>query len=169
MNPAGLKDEQGPVLVLGLGNLLLGDEGLGVHAARALQERGGYLPGVEVLEVGTAILDALPALERADKVVVLDAITARGEPGSVYRIPLKDCRPNRSIASMHGFDIFRVFSLVRRETPPEFVVLGIEPAFIGWSLELSAPVAGALPALLEETYQEIGQCIGGSKDRGASR
>jgi hydrogenase maturation protease len=141
-------------LVLGIGNLLLGDEGVGVHAARALWGNG-CPRGVEVLEVGTAILDALPALENAEHVIVLDAMKCDGNPGTVYRIPLGKCRTSQCIASMHGFDIFRVLSLTGCKVPPEVLVLGIEPFYIGWSMELSPPVSNALPFLVETVKMEI--------------
>ncbi len=141
-------------LVLGIGNLLLGDEGVGVHAARALQ-REKLPPEVEILEVGTAILDALPALERADRVIVLDAMKYDGDPGTIYRIPLGRCESSQCIASMHGFDIFRVLALTGREVPPEVMVFGVEPSHIGWSMELSPQVANALTFLLESVKKEI--------------
>ena len=60
-------------LILGIGNLLWGDEGIGVHAARELREE--ELPeGTKVLDVGTSILDALGELENSERVIVLDAI-----------------------------------------------------------------------------------------------
>ena len=141
-------------LVLGIGNLLLGDEGVGVHAARALQ-REECPCAAKVLEVGTAILDALPALEKADRVIVLDAMKYDGNPGTVYRIPLGRCRSSQCIASMHGFDIFRVLALTGREVPPEVLVYGVEPSYIGWSLELSPQVTNALTFLLESVKMEI--------------
>ena len=59
---------------MGIGNLLLGDEGVGVHAARELLKE--ELPeGIKVLEIGTSILDALPELEKAHRVIVLDAMS----------------------------------------------------------------------------------------------
>ena len=141
-------------LILGIGNLLLGDEGVGVHAARALQKEG--CPGdVEILEIGTAILDALPALEKADRVIVLDAMKYDGNPGSVYRIPLGKCEKSQCIASMHGFDIFRVLALTGRDEPPEVMVFGVEPFNLGWSMELSPQVSGSLTFLLESVRQEI--------------
>ncbi len=98
-------------LILGMGNEILGDEGVGVHAVRAL--RAESLPaGTEVLEVGTAILDALPALEVPQRILIIDAMQGQGPAGSVYRIPLEDCRRSPLIASMHGFDIFRVLALI---------------------------------------------------------
>ena len=141
-------------LVLGIGNLLLGDEGVGVHAARALQKEA-FPRGVEIMEIGTAILDALPALETADRVIVLDAMRYDGNPGTVYRISLGRCERSQSIASMHGFDIFRVLALTRREVLPEVSVFGVEPAYIGWSLDLSPQVTDALKVLLECVKTEI--------------
>ena len=77
-------------LIIGLGNELLGDEGVGVHVAHLLQNT--ELPGsTKVLEVGTAILDALPELEQAKRVIVLDAMKGEGVPGTVYKIPLHHC------------------------------------------------------------------------------
>lgn len=150
-------------LILGIGNLLLGDEGLGVHAVRELQRVRRHLPNVEIMEVGTAILEALPALEKADKVILLDALQVEGEPGSVYRVSLDQCSKSPCVVSMHGFDIFRVLALAQRQELPEVIVLGIKPAHIGWSTELSDQVVGALPILFSAVYQEIEQinrCVG---------
>ena len=73
------------------------------HAARILT-REKQPPGTEVLEVGSAILDALPALRNADRVLVLDAVMADGPPGTVYRLPFYDCKRSSRIGSLHGFD-----------------------------------------------------------------
>lgn len=144
-------------VVLGIGNLLLGDEGVGVHAASALTENDGLPAGTEVLAVGTAILDALPALEKADRVIVMDAMKGGGPPGTVYRIPFDECKKPETIASMHGFDLSRVMMLTGRSDLPDVLVFGVEPAQMGWSMELSEPVAAAMPALLEAVSKEACQ------------
>lgn len=142
-------------LVLGLGNLLLGDEGVGVHAARALVKEG-CPEDVTVLDIGTAILDALEAIEQAERIVVVDAVMAEdGVPGAVYRMPLDAFESPRSIASMHGFDLSRVLKLTGRIVPPEVVVIGVQPAKMDWSLELSPVVAEALPGVIEVLRREI--------------
>lgn len=141
-------------LILGMGNEILGDEGVGVHAVRALQAES--LPeGVEVLEVGTAILDALPALEVPQRILIIDAMQGQKPAGSVYRISLEDCRRSPLIASMHGFDIFRVLALSGRTDIPKIVVFGVEPALIEWSLTLSPSVQDALPHLLQWVCREV--------------
>ena len=142
-------------LVLGLGNLLLGDEGVGVHAARALQDE--CCEDVEIQDVGTAILDALPALERADRVIVMDAMKGHGDPGTIYRTPMDQCTGNSCIASLHGFDLRSVLTLAGCETSPEVLVLGVEPAVVEWSMALSPPVKNALPVLLEAVREELSQ------------
>lgn len=142
------------VLVLGMGNLLLRDEGVGVHAAHCLMKRS--LPkNVTVMDVGTAILDALPLLEEVDRVVVIDAVQGGDSPGTIYRMPLDEFAPNPCIASMHGFDLSRVLAMTRRRSPPDILVIGVEPAEITWSMELSPLVGEALPEVMELVLEEI--------------
>lgn len=141
-------------LILGLGNELLGDEGVGVHGVRLLQELALPEDSV-VLEIGTAILDALPELEQAERVIVLDAMKENSRAGTVYKIPLDHCSGSPCIASMHGFDIFRVMALTGRAEPPPVMVFGVEPDMIGWSMALSPSVAESLPYLVEAVLQEL--------------
>jgi len=150
-----VKSELMKTLVLGLGNLLLRDEGVGVHAVRLLQAEGVPI-GTTVLDVGTAILDTLLELEDADRIIVIDAVKAEGGvPGSVYRMPMESFVSSRCIASMHGFDLARVLALAGRSHPPEVVVIGVEPLEIDWSLSLSPEVAAVLPKVVELVLKEI--------------
>ncbi len=143
-------------LLLGLGNMLLGDEGVGVHAARALMNEE-FAGDVTILDVGTAILDALPAIEEADSIIIVDAVKADGQPGTIYRMPFDDFLRPQCIASMHGFDLSRVLALTKKAEPPEVLVIGVEPARIDWSLDLSKEVSAVLPAVVELIRQEIKQ------------
>ena len=141
-------------VILGIGNELLGDEGVGVHALRLLKEEN--LPGqIRCIEAGTAILDVLPDLEEADRIIILDAMKDGSSPGTVYRIPFEECSGAPCIASMHGFDIFRVMALAGRTVPPPTIVFGVEPLEVSWSMQLSPVVADALPHLLEVVRAEL--------------
>ncbi|MFZ2444952.1 MAG: hydrogenase maturation protease [Syntrophobacteraceae bacterium] len=156
------------ILVLGLGNLLLCDEGVGVHAAQALLNT--RMPeGVTVRDTGTAILDAIPDLEEADFVIVVDAVKADGDPGTVYRVPFGDMLHPECIGSMHGFDLSRVLALAGRETSPEVIVIGVEPGVIDWSIELSPAVADALPAVIDQVMLEIGEYLEKARGPQSSR
>jgi len=141
-------------LVLGMGNLLLSDEGVGVHVARALAARA--LPeNVSVVEAGTAFLDVLPDIEKADRILLIDAMEGGGAPGSVYRVPFDQCVHPDMLASLHGFDLSRVLYMAGSERAPEVTVFGVEPARIAWGTELSAVVARVVPAVEEAILGEL--------------
>jgi len=141
-------------LVLGMGNLLLSDEGVGVHVARALAARA--LPeNVSVVEAGTAFLDVLPDIEKADRILLIDAMEGGGAPGSVYRVPFDQCVHPDMLASLHGFDLSRVLYMAGSERAPEVTVFGVEPARIAWGTELSPVVARVVPAVEEAILGEL--------------
>jgi len=140
-------------LILGIGNLLLGDEGVGVHVAHALA--ASQLPeGISVVEAGTAFLDVLPEIEKAERIFLIDAMEAGGPPGSVYRLPFDQCHHPDTLASLHGFDMSRVLYMAGNERNPEVVVFGIEPSRIEWGVELSEPVRLALPEVVRRIQEE---------------
>jgi len=141
-------------LILGIGNLLLCDEGVGVHVARALQRE--QLPeNVITLEVGTAFLDALPEIELADRIIIVDAMEAGHAPGTVYRIPFEDCAKRDMLVSLHGFDLSRAIYLAGRESAPEAVVIGVEPSRIDWGIDLSPKIQEMMPSIIEAVKVEI--------------
>ena len=127
-------------LILGMGNILLADEGVGVRVAQMLLEDERE-DGAVVLDVGNALLDALPAIAAADRVVVVDAMKGGGTPGTVYRVSIDECACSGPIGSVHGFDFASVLHLAGRDEPPEMVVIGVEPECIDWSMELSQAVS----------------------------
>jgi hydrogenase maturation protease len=139
---------------MGIGNLLLSDDGLGVHAVKALAERN-FPEDVQVLDVGTAFLDALPFLETAERIIVIDAIRADGEPGKIYCLTIEQRAP-RSMHGLHDFDIFNMLAMANNHCSVEVLVLGIEPERLAWGLELSPRVARALPALLDTVCEQLG-------------
>ena len=142
-------------LVIGLGNELLGDEGVGVHVVRRLP-RHRLGAEVELLEVGTRILDAGPYIAEAGRLVIVDAVRGDHPPGTVYRIPFEECAHRGVIASMHGFDLARVIALAGADPGLQAVVIGVEPAVIDWSTELSEAVEEALPAVFDALEGECG-------------
>jgi hydrogenase maturation protease len=141
-------------LILGLGNLLLCDEGVGVHVARALAQRE-LPPNVSVVEAGTAFLDVLPDIEKADRILLIDAMEGGGTPGSVYRVPFDQCKHPEMLASLHGFDLSRVLFMSGSNRAPEVTVFGIEPARIEWGTELSPAVQRMIPAVQQAILDEL--------------
>jgi len=144
--------KNGPVVVLGLGNVLLQDDGVGVHAAWALMREPPA--GCEVIEVGTASLSTLDDIERAGRVIAIDAVETGHAPGTVVRFELDEgARPGAS--SLHDLGIAGVLSLLPPEARPPAVVLGVVPERIATGLELSETVSAALPRLLDAIRAEV--------------
>jgi hydrogenase maturation protease len=144
-------------LVLGVGNLLLGDEGVGVHAAHALARRDDLGPDTHVVDAGTAFLDFLPEIEKAERILIVDAMEAGGTPGSVYRTPFDSCKHPQMLVSLHGFDLSRVLFMAGNHGNPSVTVFGVEPGEISWGMELSAAVAGTLPLLEQAIVDAISE------------
>lgn len=132
-------------LILGLGNVLMSDDGLGVHAVRALVERG--LSPDRCIEIGTAVLKAQGLLEEADSVIAIDAIQADGPPGTMYCMDIDDAALSRR-ETLHDLSITGVLRLIPEDKRPRVRVVGIEPERLDYGMTLSETVAGAMTPLL---------------------
>lgn len=135
------------ILVAGLGNLLLRDDGGGVHAVRELQKK--VPKGVLAVEVGTAVLDALHLFERAGRLLAIDAMQAGGAPGTIYAFRLSQIEDPPAQASLHELNLLSALRLLPAGRP-DVMVLGVEPEIIDYGLTLSPRVAEALPGLVQE-------------------
>ncbi|MBZ0154932.1 MAG: hydrogenase maturation protease [Alphaproteobacteria bacterium] len=140
------KSHKKRILVAGLGNSLLRDGGVGVHAVRALQELD--YPGVMVAEVGTAVLDALHLIEWADNILIIDAMQAGGEPGMIHSIRGYAIGKPGMHASLHQLSFMSALELIPEKGQPVITVLGVEPESIECGSELSPPVEKAIPHLV---------------------
>ena len=134
------------VAIIGLGNVLLADDGAGVHAVRELLKEPPE--GVIVAEIGTAVLRAQELLERADVVIAIDAVKADGPPGSIYRFNSCDAHMSKSF-SIHDLGIIAMLRLLPEHSRPAVIILGIEPQLIDYGMELSPPVQAELPRLVD--------------------
>ncbi|MBP1712223.1 MAG: hydrogenase maturation protease [Deltaproteobacteria bacterium] len=141
------------ILVVGLGNLLLRDDGVGVHAVRALREKP--LPRILCAEVGTAVLDSLHLLSWADKVLAIDAMAAGSKPGTVYSFGVMDVAENRAPASLHELGLLSALRFLPRKTKTEIRILGIEPEIIEYGLELTPAVRQALPRVTQAAKEIV--------------
>jgi hydrogenase maturation protease len=141
------------ILIAGLGNLLLMDDGVGVHAVQELQKDPPE--GAVVAEVGTAVLNALELLEWADKVLAIDAMQAGGEPGTVYAFGTGDVEKGGIKASLHELNLISALNFLKPKAKPEIVIFGVEPDRIDYGLELTPAVAAALPELTAAARKQV--------------
>jgi hydrogenase maturation protease len=96
-------------LILGIGNLILTDDGVGIKIAHKLNEAR---PELEVVETGEAGLTLLDLITGYDRLIIIDSIkTEQGKPGQVYKLELEDLKPAMDFSSSHGIDIATAFKL----------------------------------------------------------
>jgi len=145
--------------VVGVGNILLSDEGIGVHLVTALA-RENALPGVEYVDGGVMGGALLNAIEGEDKVVVLDTVAAPFPPGTVLKLFPDDLESGgRDRFSLHDLNLSDTIGLMRlRETLPEMMILGVVPADIAtYRIGLSDPLAAKFDEILGKVRAEIGR------------
>ena len=133
-------------LVVGLGNLLLRDDGVGVHAVREL--RRVLPPRIVAVDVGTAVLDALHLYEWADRIIGIDAMQAGGPPGTIYSFGVDDVDDPALRASLHEVGLVAALRFMKGPRPA-ISMLAVEPETMDAGMELSTPVQQALPRLVE--------------------
>jgi hydrogenase maturation protease len=136
------------VLVLGIGNPLLADDGAGVHAALRLVERAADRDDVTILDAGTLSFSLLPALRQADGLIAIDATRDGGRPGElrVCEGEAFDRFVRRNGRSVNEVGLADLLERARRcgQLPENRVLISVEPETVDWGLELSPPVAAAL-------------------------
>ena len=137
--------------LIGLGNLLLRDEGIGIHAIRALEARHLAPPGLEIVDGGTSGLDLLPYIEGRDRVLFIDAVNFRKEPGYIGVLENQEIPALFSHKdSLHHLGLMDVLATAQLldVAPREICLIGIQPHLIETGLELSELLQAKLPLLL---------------------
>lgn len=145
------------LLILGVGNILLQDEGIGVHVVRELMKHT-YPPEVEFIDGGTAGLDLLYLIEDASHLIIIDAVNGDGAAGTIYKFApeeLDEFMPTIS-NSLHDIGVMEVLNLGKTMgILPPAVVYGMQPAVIDWGTDLSPDVTASLPRLVKQVQKEI--------------
>lgn len=146
------------ITILGIGNLLLKDEGVGIHALRRLEERFKFPPMVELVDGGVLGLGLLHILSNSDMVIVLDAVKNGKRPGSLYRIDDKGLSVRfRAKNSLHQIDFLEtLFASELIGKRPKCVVFGIEPKdILSVDMNLSPEVESSMDALIDLVLLEL--------------
>lgn len=146
------------ILILGVGNILLRDEGIGVRAVEYLQDQYIWPEHVRLLEGGTQGMMLMGAMQDCDLLLVLDAVLGDGPAGSLYRLKGDDLRQSLGFKdSMHQTDLVDTLICCQLNGhSPESVVLGMQPE--DWhSLEvgLSPNIAARIPDLCRMALEEL--------------
>jgi hydrogenase maturation protease len=146
------------VTILGVGNILLSDEGVGIRVVEKLDRHYEFPENVEVLDGGVLGVHLMGMISAADHLIVVDAVRNNQPPGSLYRMA-SDQIPKRILAknSLHQVDLVEALTLVEAIGPaPETVVVGIEPVDIEtMSLDLTPMIASRLDDLVAMVLAEL--------------
>ena len=146
------------VAVIGIGNVLMADEGAGVEALKLLNERG-CPENVELIDAGTAFFAIVSDLKDFKKLIILDVARGDQPSGTVYRFGMDDVKRGDVLISLHDIgvvDALRMETLVGK-VPDDIVFFGIEPEKIALSMGLSPSVKQGLDHLVDRVMEELQQ------------
>jgi len=147
-------------IIIGVGNLLLSDEGIGIHAAQRLLQDFNLPEEILVLDGGTLGLDLLYYLEGIENLLIIDAVLMNKEPGTLMRMVDEEVPTYMSFKmSPHHIGIPDMLFAAKLKGlyPPNVVLWGVQPGLIDVGLDLSEPVANQLDPLLENIIDELRQ------------
>lgn len=138
--------------VVGIGNILLGDDGLGVHVVEELVKHSLLPASVRCIDGGTAAFETLYACGDCDHIIVVDAVAAGGKPGTVYKMDIEKWRGFKGV-SLHDTCLLDAvyMSRVFRGSPIGVTVIGMEPGDISPGLGLSHAV--------KERFEDLVRCV----------
>ena len=146
------------IVVLGLGNILLRDEGVGVRVIEELKNKYSFSPSIRIVDGGTLGFSLINEIEGCKKLIVVDAVKTGSEPGTMYRFTRDDIRCQitqkmsaHDIGFLEVLEQWKVLGIA-----PEIIFLGIEPEDMdSWGMQLSACIQGKVPRLIELVIKEL--------------
>lgn len=148
------------IVVLGVGNILLSDEGVGVRAVERLKADYQLPPQVEVIDGGTSAMEMLDDLAGADHLIIVDAVRSGQAPATMIRIADKDVpmffKTKLSPHQIGLSDVLATLALMG-ERPRAITVIGVEPVSLGTAMALTPQVQALLPKVVEQLAKELRQ------------
>lgn len=152
------RDKDRRVIVLGLGNILLRDEGVGVRVIERMQREYVFPENVTLFDGATAGLDLMPVIEGYDDIIIVDTVNAGEPPGSLFRFTLADVEKKVPYkTSLHQIGVLEMFAIAeamgRRH---DAVIIGVQPEDMSsWGLELTATVEARVPEITGLVLKEL--------------
>lgn len=148
------------VLLLGIGNTLMQDEGVGVHVVNGLEAKYEFRPAINIVDGGTAGMELMGQIRDATKVIIVDAVNFDEPPGTIGSIENDDIlRRLKSKMSMHHLGITDVLSTIKLvgDEPEEIFLLGIQPEKIELDMEMTDTVRERIPRMEEVVLKKLGE------------
>ncbi len=147
------------LLVLGVGNILMMDEGIGVHAIHAFWKQKERFDDtlVDFIDGGTFTQDIFYLFENYEKLLVLDVVRAGHPPGTIFSLTEQDLVQNpKQMLSLHDVDLLDSLNMAKlRGHRPPLKVVGIEPEKIDWGTDMTPTLVQAFPTFLQTAENHI--------------
>ena len=156
--------KQRKVVVIGFGNTLMGDEGVGAYVAQELQKSNVKVPDsckLEIIDGGTAAFDVFLSLRDVSSLVIIDAMKGSKEAGGLYRYTYADVKklisPNKDSISLHDLNIIEALAMYEKleDFPEDIVFIGVEPAEIKLKMGLSEVIKDKIPDITRMVIKEV--------------
>lgn len=141
------------ICIIGVGNILMQDEGIGPKIAEILRKNYTFEPNIEIIDGGTLGLDLLPYIEKYKKIIIIDVVDFGKEPGFIKILRGEEIPPYlKTKLSVHHVGVQDLLEVARLMgyMPEELVLAGIQPESIDLGLDLSPTMVGKLNELIEE-------------------
>ena len=151
------------ILVLGLGNILMQDEGVGVRVVESLQRRYTFSANVKLMDGGALGLRLMNPILDTDHLIVVDAVRTGSPPGTVHRFSVEELRTNvKEKQSIHQLDFLETIQYVKMiGSLPRAVIIGVEPAGMNlWEISLTETVGSKLGEVIDQVLEEVGKSGG---------
>ena len=151
------KENKEKVLVLGVGNILLQDEGFGVHTVKEMANQN-WSENIEFIDGGTAGMELIYLFEGVTRLIVVDSIDAKTEPGSIFKFKPDEIGnlPQGLGASFHDIGLLEVLHVARTlDCLPETIIFGVQPKTIDWGMDLTPELQAKIPQVIDLVTQEI--------------
>lgn len=150
------------IVIIGIGNVLCSDEGIGVHVINELK-RITLPPNVKVFDCGTSGMAILEAMDGAEKAIIIDAISSGKEPGTIHIYSIEELLRMEDnllkLVSLHQLNLISTFKLAKLtdayRMPPQIIIIGIEIESLEYSLKLSDKVTKVIPKVIEMIIHKI--------------
>lgn len=146
------------ILVLGIGNLVMSDDGVGVKVVQRLQRGFRFAETVEIMDGGTLGLDLLPKLEGIERLIVVDAVETGGAPGTCIRLlgeELPIALATKVSPHQMGLKDLLAVAELMGHMPREMVLIGVQPASIEMDTELTPAVEVKVDELIRMVLDEL--------------
>ena len=149
--------EPKPVMVIGVGNSIQMDDGIGIHTLNELRKFD--LPEeIELFDGGTLGIDLMPYIEGREKLIFIDSVKGGEKPGTIFKFEPEDLNyddaPKTSVHQLGLIDSLQMISLIGK-APDKIVIFGVQPKTIDWGEELTPELKDSIPKLLPHLLKEI--------------